>query len=177
MNHGSSQVISVQIYEKLDGRPLLASSMTDFEHMVNSAGIIELPFSGSRNLDQVCAAVVFQNVQSVQDDIMSFYYQLELGWDESGDTNTGFYHRRTNELKSAIDIPNDVVQQFKHFWSEHKDAPLKGRNAILRGICPQVFGLFTVKLAGVQHVDASGTKIRGESHFLLVGDPGSSCLM
>ena len=23
-----------------------------------------------------------------------------------------------------------------------------GRNAILRGICPQVFGLFTVKLAG-----------------------------
>lgn len=86
-----------------------------------------------------------------------------------------------------------------------------GRNAILRGICPQVFGLFTVKLAGVvipyllslnvcrhvwkfwlqaywtctscmsvaltliggvQHVDASGTKIRGESHLLLVGDPG-----
>ncbi|CBI37377.3 unnamed protein product, partial [Vitis vinifera] len=61
-------------------------------------------------------------------------------------------------------------------------------NAILRGICPQVFGLFIVKLAialtligGVQHVDASRTKVRGKSHLLLVGDPvdllGSVCFL
>ncbi|XWS68265.1 hypothetical protein CRYUN_Cryun04dG0075800 [Craigia yunnanensis] len=88
--------------------------------------------------------------------------------------------RRTNELKSDIDIPDDVTRKFKQFWSDFRHTPLKGRNAILRGICPQVFGLFTVKLAvaltligGVQHVDASGTKIRGESHLLLVGDPGT----
>ncbi|EOA30050.1 hypothetical protein CARUB_v10013156mg [Capsella rubella] len=92
----------------------------------------------------------------------------------------GNHVRRTNELKSEIDIPDELIEKFKNFWSHFKDTPLKGRNAILRGICPQVFGLFTVKLAvaltligGVQHVDASGTKIRGESHLLLIGDPGT----
>ncbi|XP_039843611.1 probable DNA helicase MCM9 isoform X2 [Panicum virgatum] len=90
------------------------------------------------------------------------------------------YVRRTNELKSDIDIPVETEEEFKHFWEEYRLTPLKGRNFILEGICPQIFGLFTVKLAvaltligGVQHVDASGTKVRGEPHMLLVGDPGT----
>lgn len=36
------------------------------------------------------------------------------------------FPRRTNEIKSDIDIPEDVVQKFKQFWSDFKDAPLKG---------------------------------------------------
>ncbi|KAJ3695837.1 hypothetical protein LUZ60_001214 [Juncus effusus] len=90
------------------------------------------------------------------------------------------YVRRTNDLKSEVDMPDDIIKKFEQFWSDYRNTPLKGRNAILQAICPQIFGLFTVKLAvaltligGVQHVDASGTKVRGEPHMLLVGDPGT----
>lgn len=37
-----------------------------------------------------------------------------------------FVFRRMNELKSSIDIPDDVILKFKQFWLEFKDAPLKG---------------------------------------------------
>ena len=56
---------------------------------------------------------------------------------------------------------------------------LQGRNVILSSLCPQVYGLYVVKLAvamvlagGVAHSHQSGTRTRGESHLLLVGDPG-----
>lgn len=45
---------------------------------------------------------------------------------------------------------------------------LPGRNEILASFCPQVFGLYLVKLAvamvlagGVQRTDAAGTRVRG----------------
>ena len=50
----------------------------------------------------------------------------------------------------------------------------------VRSVCPQIYGLFAVKLAcllmligGVARADASGTTVRGEVHMLLVGDPGT----
>lgn len=37
-----------------------------------------------------------------------------------------FVVRRTNELKSEIDIPDDVIKKFEQFWSDYRDTPLKG---------------------------------------------------
>uniref|UniRef100_A0A1X7T5C7 MCM C-terminal AAA(+) ATPase domain-containing protein n=1 Tax=Amphimedon queenslandica TaxID=400682 RepID=A0A1X7T5C7_AMPQE len=69
---------------------------------------------------------------------------------------------------------------FDAFWCSYKDNPLEGHNVIIASFCPQVFGLYVVKLCiclalvgGVQYVDESGTCVRGDCHLLLVGDPVS----
>ena len=60
---------------------------------------------------------------------------------------------------------------------------MTGRNRILASLCPQIYGLFFVKLSmllmligGLQRMDDSGTSIRGEVHMLIVGDPGTGAL-
>ncbi|XP_077531674.1 uncharacterized protein LOC144144183 [Haemaphysalis longicornis] len=85
------------------------------------------------------------------------------------------------EQCASLDITAEVKKEFKEFWEEHRDTPLAGRDLILASVCPQVYGLYLVKLAvslilagGVRHCDESGTRIRGESHLLLVGDPGTA---
>jgi hypothetical protein len=53
--------------------------------------------------------------------------------------------------------------------------PLLGRNKILASLCPQVYGLATVKLATalllIGGVPRGST--RGHLHMLIVGDPGT----
>ena len=75
--------------------------------------------------------------------------------------------------------------EFRRFWAAHAEQPLLGRNKILAGICPQLHGLFLVKLAmalmligGVAQQDPqTAARCRGELHMLLVGDPGTGALV
>ncbi|KAG8188318.1 hypothetical protein JTE90_008958 [Oedothorax gibbosus] len=83
-----------------------------------------------------------------------------------------------NKLSPGI-LSETCVNEFGKFWIESQKDPLKGRDFILSSICPQVFGLYVVKLAvalalagGVEKKDGN-SRTRGDSHLLLVGDPGT----
>lgn len=88
-----------------------------------------------------------------------------------------------NEKKTLFHVSEDAKQSFHSHWTDYRDpaSELIGRDIILKSIAPQIFGNYLLKLilamsliGGVEYTDPSGSRIRGESHLLIVGDPGTA---
>ncbi|XP_058800942.1 DNA helicase MCM9-like isoform X2 [Phymastichus coffea] len=74
----------------------------------------------------------------------------------------------------------EITKIFKNYWKGYSEKPLDGRDNILASICPQLYGMYSLKLAlaiilagGVPKTTDSGTRVRGDPHLLLCGDPGT----
>lgn len=92
--------------------------------------------------------------------------------------------REQNSLTVDSTAMAEQMMTLKLDWVEHlnRHGELGMRDIILKSICPDVHGLYPIKLAIVlaicsgneisDHKSSDGLHQRGQSHILLVGDPG-----
>lgn len=65
----------------------------------------------------------------------------------------------------TLKLTEEQKMLIREFWKEHENDELEGRNKILSSFCPQVYGLYHVKLAvfivlcgGVEKRDQTGVR-------------------
>lgn len=77
-------------------------------------------------------------------------------------------------------ISDEQILEFQEFWKLHsnQETLLTGRDSIIKAFCPQIYGMYLVKLSvllciiGGVSIPIQGSHIRGQPHILLVGSPG-----
>ncbi|CAH8537799.1 unnamed protein product [Heterobilharzia americana] len=106
------------------------------------------------------------------------------------------YIENLTELKAGggpSQISYERVLEFEAYWSKYTNfrSALEARNLLIRSICPEVYGMYLIKLSLALMLasapewysasDDSGTgvdelsvRIRGNPHILLIGDPGTA---
>lgn len=85
-----------------------------------------------------------------------------------------------NTSGSGVALTEEHREMFEEYWEYFQRNPLAGRNVIVSSIAPQLYGLFVCKLSVfltliggcVARDRASGMRVRGQPHLLLIGDPG-----
>jgi DNA helicase MCM9 len=96
--------------------------------------------------------------------------------------NTVYVANNSSGTTSSSTLTEAAETEFGDFWQQWnaKGLPYTARNAIVRSICPQLYGLFMVKLTllltligSPAYADKSGNRVRGQPHLLLIGDPGT----
>ena len=90
------------------------------------------------------------------------------------------YVKVLNDEMVVYQVNDEQRSKFEQFWKDNEFDELKARNEIIASFCPQVYGLYILKLAvsvilcgGLERHDQTGTTVRGEPHMLMVGDPGT----
>ena len=87
----------------------------------------------------------------------------------------------TNDTRTAVTVGDEHRAAFARFWLKHQKTPVIARSILMNSVCPQLCGVWIPRLAvlltligGVARVDSNtGTRTRGQSHLLIIGDPGT----